>query len=417
VQEYLSIEGGHRLEGELRVSGAKNSALPLLVATVLSSGRVSFSNIPALEDIEVLFRILSHLGAEIVYEKNLGKAQIQFKDISQTEPPSSLVKLIRASFWLLGPLLARSSEARLALPGGDAIGVRPVNIHLAGLEAMGARIERDSGILLATAPSGLKACEFELPFPSVGASHHLMMTAALIEGETILRGVAREPEVVELAGLLNQMGARVEGAGSSEVSITGKRELGDAEVEIGGDRIEAATYLYLQATLSLLEDCGAQIEFGSSSGVESIRLSAKSKPRGFSIETAPFPGIATDIQPLLMALAARAQTVSQLSETIFESRFGHVGEFRRFGVDISVESQVASITPVERLRPANAVAGDIRAAAGLVLMALQAEGESAIHDVHHLDRGYENLVPKLSSLGVKLARRVVYEREEVVIGC
>jgi len=431
MQEYLQITGGNSISGEVQVSGAKNAALPLLIATILSAEKSTLRNIPALEDIDVLLELLKSLGADIEREDQTNTVSVRVKEITSTVAPYSLVKLLRASFWLLGPLLARAGHAEVALPGGDAIGVRPVDIHLDGLRQMGAEIILEHGLLKATAKSGLKPANIKLKFPSVGATHHLMMTAALVPGETILSGVAREPEVVELANLLKQMGAEIKGEGSEEISIIGLSSLSGAKQDVLGDRVEAATFLVAAATtggqveirgidqeaigstLEVLEEAGCEIKLLKNG----VKLSAPSKLQNFKVKTAPFPGLATDMQPLIMALATKAEGRSEIVETIFESRFGHIAEYRRFGANISVEGSLAVIEGVSNLQGASVHAGDIRAAAGLVLMGLMSEGLTSVFDIHHLDRGYDKIQAKLNTLGASISRVPVYERKELVIGC
>lgn len=427
--EFLSINGGARLEGSVRVSGAKNSALPLLISTLLSSDWCELTNVPDLEDISVTIRLLESLGAEIEY--NGHRVKVRVRRISGSETPYGLVKALRASFWVLGPVLARHGSARVALPGGDAIGSRPVDLHLKGLVKLGADIRMKHGTVIATAPGPLTPAKIDLDFPSVGATHQLMMTAALIPGETVLTGAAREPEIVEVAELLTKMGAEIEGAGSSTVVIRGRKELGSASQEVRGDRIEAATYLVagaitagkvtvkgisrekLGAVDQVLESMGCVLI----SGDNSITVSSDGRLKATSIVTAPYPGVATDVQPILMAATTRAEGTSVIEETIFDNRFGHVAEFRRLGASIRIEGRSALIDGVTTLSGAPVEATDIRAAAALVLMGLMADGETQVNDIHHLDRGYDGMVDKLRGLGARAARVPVYEEKELVFGC
>ena len=427
--EYLTIKGGVALDGQVRVSGAKNSALPLLFATLLTPEECILENVPDLEDISVTLRILSRLGAEAKFVNN--KLVIKTPRIKSTEASYSLVKKLRASFWLLGPLLARAGNARIALPGGDAIGTRPVDLHIKGLMKLGADIRLQNGIVIATAPGGLKGDKVILDFPSVGATHNLLMTAALIPGETVIEGAAREPEVVELCEFLKQMGAVIEGAGTSSIHIQGRTQLTGASCQIIGDRIEAATYLAAAAitggkitvqgisptavgkTIEILEQSGCKLLVSD----DEIAVRGPRKLQAVSFDTAPYPGLATDVQPILMAMLTKAEGTSLIKETIFESRFGHVAEYRRFGADIAVDGRLAVVKGVSLLSAAPVDALDIRAAAGLVVMALAAEGKTTISDIFHLDRGYENLTQKLISLGAVVERVPVYESKEIVVGC
>lgn len=427
--EHLCIVGGRRLTGEVRVSGAKNAALPLLISTLLTAEPVTLSNIPDLEDITVLLRLLRSCGAEHRYDD--GTVQICAPSITCSEAPYSLVKLLRASFWVLGPLLARAGEASVALPGGDAIGTRPVDLHLEGLAQLGADIRMSHGVVHATAPGGLRPAEIKLGFPSVGATHHLLMTAALVPGVSVLHGAAREPEIVAVADLLNKMGASIEGAGTDTLRIEGRSELGGAVHEVIGDRIEAATYLLgaamtqgqikvsginpatLRSTLQILEQAGCVMAFDD----RSIALNSARRLRAVSFATEPFPGVATDVQPVVMAALCTADGVSSIRETVFESRFGHVAQYRRFGANIVIDDRTATITGVEQLSAAPVEGLDIRAAAGMVLIGLVADGVTQVSDIYHLDRGYAGLVQKFSNLGADVSRLPAVDAREVVHGC
>jgi len=337
---------------------------------------------------------------------------------------------MRASFWVLGPVLARTGHARVSLPGGDAIGQRPVDLHLNGLHRMGADIRFQNGSVFASAPGGLSGANIELDFPSVGATHQLLMTASLVEGETIIAGAAREPEIVEVAQFLTLMGAEIEGAGSSRIVVRGKKELAGGKISVLGDRIEAATYLTaaamthghvsvsgiepvaLSGVLEIFQQMGCRVEI--SNGV--ISLSADSH-KGVVFETAPFPGVATDTQPMLLAAMTNADGEGQVTETIFENRFGHAHEFKKFGADISIAGRVCKVRGVKDLVGAVVDAGDIRAAAALVLMGLISKGESQIYEIHHLDRGYERMVDKFRALGAEVKRVPAFDGLESVIGC
>lgn len=429
MAEILSIVGGKKLEGSVKVAGAKNSALPLIIACLLNKKKCVLENVPNLEDISVTLRLLQSLGAEVSFTK--GVVEVQAAELHGIEAPYGLVKALRASFWVLGPLLARQGEARVALPGGDAIGTRPVDLHIAGLEKLGADIRMEHGVVKAVVPDRLRGAEIDLAYPSVGATHHLLLTAAYIPEETIIRGAAREPEVVELANFLSAMGAQISGAGENVIKIIGNQDLYEAKTQVLGDRIEAATYLVAGAitggsvsvegiladsfssTLSVLERAGCLIEIGDSS----ITLTSPGKINAFSFETQPFPGVATDVQPLLMALACVADGESDVHETVFENRFGHVAEFRRFGADISIDGRRVKVRGVRELSGAPVEAGDIRAAAALVLMGLASDGRTEIQGVYHLDRGYDSLLDKFRSLGANIMRVPSIDRNEAVFGC
>lgn len=428
-QEFLKVVGGERLSGVVDVAGAKNSALPMIVSCLLSSGVCTINNVPDLEDIYFLLRLLKSFGASC--QKKGNTVKISVPKVVETKAPYWLVKSLRASFWVLGPLVARAGEGHVSLPGGDAIGGRPVDLHISGLEKFGAEVRMRHGVVSAYAPYGLKPAVIDLAFPSVGATHHLMMTAALIEGESVINNAAREPEIVEVANLLSQMGAKVEGAGTSRIIIWGQKELGGAVANVLGDRIEALTYLIatamtggelvlrkfdpkiIESALELLRQMGCQVSVKS----DGLALVAPKKLKSIDFATGPFPGIPTDCQPLFMAALTVADGESQIEETIFESRFGQAAEYRRFGAQIKVEGSKAHVYGVEKLSGAPVEALDIRAAAGVLLMALVAEGESYIQELHHFDRGYENLVEKFSALGANLKRSSLYSREELVVGC
>jgi UDP-N-acetylglucosamine 1-carboxyvinyltransferase len=402
-----------------------------LFATLLSEQACTLRNVPDLADISVTLRLLRSFGASCSFQDNV--ITTQTPEITGVEAPYSLVKALRASFWALGPLLARVGEARVSLPGGDAIGTRPVDLHLKGMAQLGADVKMEHGVVIASAPGGLRGAKIDLDFPSVGATHNLLMCAAGTPGETILSGAAREPEVIELCDLLSQMGAEIDGIGTSTIQIKGRKDLGGAEIDVLGDRIEAVTYLlaaaltggevcvdgidphYLEAELGLMREMGCRIDLEKSN---SICISTKGELQAVSFETAPHPGVATDVQPLFVAALAKAKGVSEVVETVFENRFGHVAEYRRFGADISVEGRLARITGVNgNLSSAPVEGGDIRAAAGLVLLGLVADGVTQVRELHHLDRGYEGLVSKLNELGAQISRVPAFDSREVVVGC
>lgn len=429
MPDCISIFGPCRLSGKVRVSGAKNSALPLLFSTLLTSEDCLLENIPDLEDIAVTLRLLQSLGAKVEFFGHV--ARIRTQNITGSVAPYSLVKSLRASFLVLGPLLARCGEARVSLPGGDAIGTRPVDLHLRGLVRMGADIRMEHGIVIARTVGNLRPAKIELDYPSVGATEHLLMTAATIEGETSISGAAQEPEIIELAEFLKKMGAEVEGAGSCTIRIVGRKSLSGAMQVVAGDRIEAATYLVgaaatggkvtvegiseqqLGATLEVLKAAGCAVTVAG----QAVTVEAPLRLKPIAVETAPFPGLATDVQPLIMAATTLASGTSGITETVFENRFGHVAEFRRFGANIELDGNTAKITGVPALSGAPVDAGDIRAAAALVLLGLMAQGRTEIHETHHLYRGYEALVEKLTQLGARITRSPLQETRELVMGC
>ncbi len=428
MREYLSVVGGRRLEGEVAVSGAKNSALPLLIATLLSSGECEIQNVPELDDIDATVKLLRAFGA--VVQRTGSTVKINAPKLTTSDAPHHLTKVMRASFWVLGPVLARTGQARVSLPGGDAIGKRPVDLHLQGLHRMGADIRFQNGSVIASAPGGLSGAVIDLDFPSVGATHQLLMTAALVEGESVISGAAREPEIVEVASFLSSMGAEIEGAGTPRIVVRGKRELEGAKISVIGDRIEAATYLAagamthgsvvvkgidssaLSGVLDIFRAMGCSVTVGE----DEIALKADSH-RGVSFETAPFPGVATDTQPMLLAAMTNAEGSAEVTETIFENRFGHALEFKKFGAKVAISGRTASVRGVKDLAGAQAEAGDIRAAAALVLMALVSKGESQIFEIHHLDRGYARMVEKFRALGADIKRVPAFDGHEQVVGC
>jgi UDP-N-acetylglucosamine 1-carboxyvinyltransferase len=377
----------------------------------------------------VTVRLLESFGGVVDHEESL--VRVRYPEITGTEAPYRLVKALRASFWVLGPLLARKGSAQVALPGGDAIGSRPVDIHLRGLVRMGADIRLKHGVVYATAPSGLTPQQLTLDFPSVGATHNLMMAASLVPGETVLHGAACEPEVAELAAVLSGKGAEIEGAGSSTIRIRGRSELGGVVHEIHGDRIEAATFLIggamtggevkvngisadkLEAVLDVLGESGCRF----TSDENSITVTGPERMKAVSFATAPFPGLATDVQPLLLAAMTRAEGECVVEETVFDNRFGHVAEYRRLGANIHLSGRTAHIHGVTTLSGAPVEATDIRAGAGLALMGLVAEGTTEVHELLHIDRGYERFVEKLQKLGARVVRIPVLDEKEVAVGC
>jgi UDP-N-acetylglucosamine 1-carboxyvinyltransferase len=411
------IQGGHELSGAIAISGAKNAALPALAATLLTSDEVVLERIPGVRDIRTMARLLESTGAEVARDGHCYR--IRAATIASPEAPYELVKTMRASSLVLGPLVARCGRGRVSLPGGCAIGARPINLHLAGLEKLGASIHQDHGYIEARAPGGLKGCEFQFARISVTGTEDLMMAAVLAEGETILENAAREPEVADLAELLNKMGASVEGAGTSTIRIRGTSKLRGARHAIIADRIETGTYLMAAAaaggelTLSGA-DCrhiGALIEKMTQAGAEVAAPDAhtlivrRGKPlRSVDVITQEYPGFPTDMQAQWMALMTQAEGEAHIVETIFENRFMHAPELMRMGADIHIDGNRADVRGKARLTGATVMASDLRASAGLVIAALAAEGETVIDRVYHIDRGYEKVEEKLAAAGARIER-------------
>jgi UDP-N-acetylglucosamine 1-carboxyvinyltransferase len=413
--DKLRITGGRPLEGEVRISGAKNAALPIMCAALLSAKPLSLTNVPRLMDTATMTKLLGQLGAEV--ERGNGRMVLQAKTVSRPVAPYELVKTMRASVLVLGPLLARCGRAQVSLPGGCAIGARPVDQHIKGLQAMGATINVEHGDMHASVER-LRGARIVMDLVTVTGTENLMMAATLAEGTTVLENAAREPEVIDLARCLTAMGAKIEGAGGDVIRIDGVASLGGAEHRIMPDRIETGTYLAaavaaggkvrlagampetLEATLEKLREAGATIRLGESS----IEIESQGRPRSVSVRTAPHPGFATDMQAQFMALATIASGSASITETIFENRFMHALEMQRMGADISILGNTALVRGVERLQGATVMATDLRASAGLVVAALAAEGTSQIERIYHLDRGYETLEKKLSALGARVER-------------
>jgi UDP-N-acetylglucosamine 1-carboxyvinyltransferase len=414
--QKIVIRGGARLKGEVRVSGAKNAALPILASSLLAQGRSIYRNVPALGDVRTMGRLLGKLGAEIE-DKPAGTMVVDATKITELEAPYELVKTMRASVLVLGPLCARYGRARVSLPGGCAIGARPIDQHLKGLAAMGARIELEHGYVSARARR-LRGATIVFDLVTVTGTENLMMAAALAKGRTTLENAAREPEVEELARVLNKMGARIHGAGTSLITIEGVDELQPVEHSIIPDRIEAGTLLVAAAITRgdvLVRDClpehlDAVLAKLRASGVEvtadgdGIRVRGKSELRPADISTQPFPGFPTDMQAQFMVLMTRARGQSVLSETIFENRYMHVPELQRMGADIVVEGRTAIVRGPTKLTGATVMATDLRASASLVLAGLIAEGTTEILRIYHLDRGYDRLDKKLRALGADVRR-------------
>lgn len=429
MQEYIEIIGGNKLVGEVEVSGAKNAVLPMLIASLLTSEEVIYKNVPELSDVSQTLRLLEQFGARTFHSKGYVKSQTC--SLNATEASYSLVKSMRASFWILGPLLARGGAARVALPGGDIIGARPVDLHLSALKQMGADITVKNGVVLAHAKNGLKPAKINLRFPSVGATHQIILAASLTLGETIISGAAREPEVVALSDMLISMGAEVYGAGTDEVRVIGKENLHGTEISLIGDRIEAATYvlasvvtggkvkvkgfnpLHFGKFLDILKEMGVEYSLSENS----ITIEQTKRIKGVKVKTAPFPGLATDIQPLLMAALCVAEGESEIEESIFEGRFAHVTELCRMGANIEVIDRKAIIKGVNELSSAPVEGNDIRAAAAMIIAALTSKESTQIFEPQHIRRGYSSLEKKLINLGVSIGIRQKDAEDFLLTGC
>ncbi|HEU5178373.1 MAG TPA: UDP-N-acetylglucosamine 1-carboxyvinyltransferase [Burkholderiales bacterium] len=413
--DKLKITGGRPLEGEVRVSGAKNAALPIMCAALLTSKPLALTNVPRLRDVSTMAKLLAQMGVAV--ERGDEKTVLHAGSIKEPTAAYDLVKTMRASVLVLGPLLARCGRAKVSLPGGCAIGARPVDQHVKGLEAMGATISIEHGYMQASARR-LRGARIVMDMVTVTGTENLMMAAALAEGETLLENAAREPEVVDLARCLTAMGAKIEGAGSDKIRIKGVSSLGGGEHRVMPDRIETGTYLAaatatggkirllgadsasLDATLEKLREAGASIKANGSS----IELEMSTRPAAVGVRTAPYPGFATDMQAQFMALACIADGTAVITETIFENRFMHAIELQRLGADIRLEGNTAVVKGVERLQGAAVMATDLRASAGLVIAGLVAEGDTVVDRIYHLDRGYETLEKKLGQLGARVER-------------
>ena len=414
--DSLLIRGGRRLEGELSVSGAKNAALPILFASLLVGGEVELENVPALQDVSTSIKLLRLLGVA-VDTSDPARIVLDASAVTSTIAPYELVKTMRASILVLGPLVARFGEARVSLPGGCAIGQRPVDQHIRGLEAMGAHIEIENGYVVARA-TRLRGARIVTDMVTVTGTENLMMAACLADGETRIENAAREPEVVDLARVLSRMGARIEGAGTDCIVIQGVSELKPARYRVMADRIEAGTFLCaaaacggdltlldvepaaMGATLDRLAETGAALEVGK----DRIRLRMDRRPKAVSVRTSPYPGFATDMQAQMMALDCIAAGSATVTETIFDNRFMHVQELIRLGADIHIDGHIAVVNGVDHLSGATVMATDLRASAGLVIAGLCARGETRVERIYHLDRGYAAMEQKLAAVGADIVR-------------
>lgn len=417
--DRIAITGGNALRGVIPISGAKNSALKLMAAALLTDQPLVLRNLPNLADTRFMAQLLGSLGVEIDWPAGSSTAQLHARTISSTIAPYDLVRKMRATFNVLGPLLARAGHATVSLPGGCAIGARPVDLHLKAFEAMGADMVIEAGYVRAAALRGLNGARIVFPFVSVGATEHAMLAAVLAKGVTVLENAAQEPEIADLAECLNAMGARIEGAGGPVIRVEGVSALGGAEHPVMPDRIEAGTYAVacaatggevllqgarqadLAALLERLEACGVESE----AKAEGVRVrSPGGRPRAVDIDTQPFPGFPTDLQAQFMAFMTRAEGVAHIRENIFENRFMHAPELLRLGADIRLRGAEAAVHGVDRLLGAPVMATDLRASVSLVIAGLAAEGETVVHRVYHLDRGFEKLEAKLAACGAQIAR-------------
>jgi UDP-N-acetylglucosamine 1-carboxyvinyltransferase len=413
--EKIVIKGGIPLNGEVQVSGAKNSALPLLFATLLADGTSEIDNVPNLRDINTAHKLLRELGAEVSTENNC--CRVNAEKVQSIEASYDLVKTMRASVLVLGPLLARFGQARVSLPGGCAIGARPINLHLKGLEALGAKIELDHGYVEARAEK-LRGAKISFDMPTVGGTENLLMAASLAEGETVLENAAREPEIVQLAAVLKDMGAKIEGAGTAVIRIQGVEQLQPLKCQVIPDRIEAGTFMIAAAITggnvlvrgAVREDQEALISKLLEAGVEihpeadGLRVIGPQKLQSVDIRTSVFPGFPTDMQAQFMALMIKAAGSSRISETVFENRFMHVCELQRMGADIQIDGHSAIIRGIEQMTGAPVMATDLRASASLILAGLAADNTTEVSRIYHLDRGYEKIEKKLAALGANIWR-------------
>ena len=416
--EKLIVKGGNRLVGAVKTSGAKNAVLPIIAASILGTTPSHLDEVPMLEDVHTISEVLKCLGLSVECSPEKNVLDIDSTEITSYEAPYELVRTMRASFLVMGPLLARIGKARISMPGGCAIGARPIDIHLKGFEALGVKIEQGHGYIEASAPEGLKGTSIYFDFPSVGATENIMMAASLAEGTTMLENAAEEPEIVDLANYLNKMGAKIRGAGTDTIRIEGVDKLHGADYTIIPDRIEAGTYMIAAAMtggdvvvenvlpehqkplIAKLREAGAVVE----EDIDKVRVIGKNPLKAVSIKTLPYPGFPTDMQAQMMAMMVIAEGRSKVTETVFENRFMHVVELNRMGAQISTEGRSAVIDGPCKLTGCDVRATDLRAGAAMILAGLVAEGTTRIGDLHHIDRGYENIVAKLKNLGADIER-------------
>lgn len=417
--DQIKVRGGKKLRGKVQASGSKNAALPILFATLLSEHGTELTRVPVLQDIRTTLKLLQSMGAEVVSDFAANRVLITPKKLQTLEAPYDLVRTMRASVVVLGPLLARFGYAKVSLPGGCAIGARPINYHLMGLERLGARIDLENGYVIAQAKK-LIGNRITFEFPSVGATENILMAATLAKGESVIENCAKEPEITDLARMLRGMGAEIEGEGTETIRVQGKDSLGASKYKVMADRIEVGTFLSaamategdvtveglspedLESVLVKFEQAGAEIVRAP----DSIRLRANGRAQATDVTTLPFPGFPTDMQAQFMTAMVLAEGASLITETIFENRFMHVPELNRLGADITIRGNTALVRGVKGLKAAPMMATDLRASASLILGALAAEGESVISRIYHLDRGYEKIEAKLQSLGADIERVV-----------
>lgn len=416
--EKLIVKGGNRLVGAVKTSGAKNAVLPIIAASILGTTPSHLDEVPMLEDVHTISEVLKCLGLSVECSPEKNVLDIDSTEITSYEAPYELVRTMRASFLVMGPLLARIGKARISMPGGCAIGARPIDIHLKGFEALGVKIEQGHGYIEASAPEGLKGTSIYFDFPSVGATENIMMAASLAEGTTILENAAEEPEIVDLANYLNKMGAKIRGAGTDTIRIEGVEKLHGADYTIIPDRIEAGTYMIAAAMtggdvvvenvlpehqkplIAKLREAGAVVE----EDIDKVRVIGQNPLKAVAIKTMPYPGFPTDMQAQMMAMMVISEGRSKVTETVFENRFMHVVELNRMGAQISTEGRSAVIDGPCKLTGCDVRATDLRAGAAMILAGLVAEGTTRIGDLHHIDRGYENIVTKLKNLGADIER-------------
>ena len=416
--EKLIIKGGKPLNGRVRVSSAKNAVLPIIAATMLASTPSRLIDVPHLEDVHTICEVIASLGVKVTHEANDQEIIFDASNITATEAPYELVRRMRASFLVMGPLLARRGRARMSVPGGCAIGSRPIDLHLKAFEALGATIEVGDGYVEAVAPNGLKGNQIYMDFPSVGATENVIMAASMAEGKTIIENAAEEPEIVDLVTYLNSMGANIRGAGTNIIRIEGVPELKGAAHTVIPDRIEAGTYLiaaamaggdvyvenalseHLKPVVAKLKEAGVTVQ----EDVDGIRVVSDGHLKAADIKTLPYPGFPTDMQAQFMALTTVAEGTSTIMETVFENRFMHVDELKKMGAQIRIEERRAIVDGVARLHGAEVRATDLRAGAALVCAGLAADGETRVTQLSHIDRGYDDLVGKLKGLGADIVR-------------
>lgn len=415
--ERLIVKGGNRLVGTVKTSGAKNAVLPIIAASILGTSPSRLDEIPALEDVRTICAVLECLGIKVDASEP-HTLKIDSREITSCEAPYELVRSMRASFLVMGPLLARKGYARISQPGGCAIGTRPIDLHLKGFEALGVKIEQGHGYIEASAPEGMSGANIYLDFPSVGATENIMMAAAMANGTTVLENPAEEPEIVDLANYLNQMGARVRGAGTNVITIEGVSELHGVQHSVIPDRIEAGTYMIAAAMtggdviienvlpehqkplIAKLREAGALVE----EDIDRIHVVGSGRLKAVDIKTLPYPGFPTDMQAQMMAMLSVAEGRSKITETVFENRFMHVVELNRMGANITTEGRSAVITGPAHLTGCTVRATDLRAGAAMILAGLVAEGATEICDIYHIDRGYEEIAAKLTRLGADIKR-------------